>query len=106
MKNKIEDPIYNELFSYLIDKYGERNVNYIDAFYQIEVRLTNVFYTISFSGNETKFSFCSVPTNLIQEIDFKKFIEIKSFRVFNLELAKKYIEFKDHENEFINSIQG
>jgi hypothetical protein len=106
LKREIEDPIHNELFCYLLEKYGKNSVKYIEAYYQIEVKLPNVFYNISLSGNETKFYFSSIPQNLIQDVDYQIYIQVKSFKVFTLELAKKYIEFKEQENDFIKSIEG
>ncbi len=97
---------YYNIYIFLFDRYGSNQVILNLDLMIIEVKLTNVYYHISLSSNETKFYFNSVPAQIIQSLEYNDFRIIKSFRVFDTESAKQYINFKEEENSLIRNIEG
>lgn len=97
---------YENVFIYLLNKHGKNAIYFDEDNAVINVTLSNVYYNISLSGNETKFYFGNVQSKIIQGLEYSDFIQLKSFRVFSFDLAVKYIDFKEKENELIRSIEG
>jgi len=106
-KPNFENDFYTEVYNYLVSLHGLRNVSYNEKINTIKVDLSNVRYFLIVSFNESKIYFQNndpeASINLSYE-DYKKLD--KNFRVFHFNEAKKYIDFKNNENEFISSIAG
>ena len=108
MKNpNFENAFYTAVWNYLTDTNGQKNVSYNESINTIKVNLSNVTYFLIISYNENKIYFQNNNPEVNENLSYQDFKKLdKSFRVFDFIAAKKYIDFKNNENELIKTIQG
>jgi hypothetical protein len=103
-KIDFECQVYNDFYAYVVGLFGERCVNVQDC--AIEINDGRVFLRCSFCYNETKIYFMSTPALLMKDQPYSTIKMVPAFRVFSLELAKQYVDFKKAESDLIRNIEG
>ncbi|HEY5501323.1 MAG TPA: hypothetical protein VIK09_05020 [Candidatus Humimicrobiaceae bacterium] len=105
-KIDFEDKHYNDLYNYICEKYNKRCISASLDKYCIEINDGYVSYSIQFSGNERKMYFIPVPYDIRIIAPYELCKQYASFRVFRIDEAIQYVNFKLKETELIKSIQG
>lgn len=102
----LNDPIYDACIEACKHYFGNKPVTVIKEDREVQVHSGRVAFTISFSGNETKFY---IQTFIAMGgAGFYAILKSKNivFRVFSLEEVLEWLELKRQEHEWIANHEG